>query len=270
MSTLIPSPYQLLHLMKLRSNQQNALLIADGVGVGKTISSGYIIYHQAVISKRSVLIVCPPILVEKWRNEMKTKFTIDIRLANKKDTFDLMVDEVNSRTSWENGPIYITTFSLLSRLSDINSPSFGLLVMDEVHAARNPNIRLYPILKEISQNSEFRVGLSATPINNSVSDLASILSLLMPRYSFQELNSLMEDTWGLPMVRSMSSITTRFTKDQVAHHFTIRDIHNVEIEYPPEYISFVRGKISEKYPWASGFQLETISMHRLAASSPPE
>ena len=269
MSALIPSPYQLLHLMKLRSNQHNALLIADGVGVGKTISSGYIIYHQAVVSKRPVLIVCPPILVDKWRNEMKTKFTIDTRLANKKDTFDLMMDEVNSGTSWETGPVYVTTFSLLSRLGTINSPSFGLLVMDEVHAARNPNIRLYPVLKEISQNSEFRVGLSATPINNSIADLASILSILLPQFSFPELNSLMEDSWGLPMVRSMSSITTRFTKDQVASHFTMRDIHNVEIEYSPEYTSFVKGKISEMYPWARDFQLETISMHRLAASSPP-
>ena len=71
-----------------------------------------------------------------------------------------MVDEINSRTGWETGPVYVTTFSLLSRLGSINFSSFGLLVMDEVHAARNPNIRLYPVLKEISQNSEFRVGSS--------------------------------------------------------------------------------------------------------------
>ena len=86
MQSLIPSPYQLVHLMKLRSNGHNCLLISDGVGVGKTISSGYAIFHQAMISRKPVLIVCPPILVDKWRNEMKTKFALDTRRANHKDT----------------------------------------------------------------------------------------------------------------------------------------------------------------------------------------
>lgn len=269
MSSLIPSPYQLIHLMKMKSNGHNCLLIADGVGVGKTISSGYIIFNQAVVSRQPVLIICPPILVDKWRYEMKTKFGIETRLANNRENFDLMLDEIDSGTIWETGPVYVSTYSMLARMETPESPELGLVVMDEIHAAKNPETKLYPILKAICSNSVYRVGLSATPINNSTSDLASILSLLLPDQKFVDLNSMLDDIWGLPLVESLSSITTRFTKDQVASHFTIRDIHNVEIEYSSDYTSFVKEKISERYPWANGFQFETISMHRLAASSPP-
>ena len=269
MTSLIPSPYQLIHLMKLKSNKHNCLLIADGVGVGKTISSGYIIFNQSVVFREPVVIVCPPILVDKWRHEMKSKFGIETRAANNRENFDLMLDEIKSGTNWETGPVYVTTYSLLSRLNNPVSPSVGLVVMDEIHTAKNPETRLYPVLKELCKNSTYRVGLSATPINNSTSDLASIMSLLLSEHSFDDLDSMLEDLWGLPLVESISCITTRFTKDQVASHFTIRDIHNIEIEYTEAYTSFVKEKIAERYPLANGFQFETISMHRLAASSPP-
>jgi len=244
--------------MKMKSNGHNCLLIADGVGVGKTISSGYIIFNQAVVSRQPVLIICPPILVDKWRYEMKTKFGIETRLANNRENFDLMLDEIDSGTIWETGPVYVSTYSMLARMETPESPELGLVVMDEIHAAKNPETKLYPILKAICSNSVYRVGLSATPINNSTSDLASILSLLLPDQKFVDLNSMLDDIWGLPLVESLSSITTRFTKDQVASHFTIRDIHNVEIEYSSDYTSFVKEKISERYPWANGFQFETI------------
>ncbi len=269
MQSLIPSPYQLVHLMKLRSNGHNCLLISDGVGVGKTISSGYAIFHQAMISRKPVLIVCPPILVDKWRNEMKTKFALDTRRANHKDTFDLMLDEVHHTENWDRAPVYVTTYSLLSRMELFTSPLFGMVVMDEVHSSRNPETRLYPILREICRKSEYRIGLSATPINNSITDLASILSLLMPKYSFVELNTMLEDMWGLPSSDSISSITTRFTKDHVGSHFTRRKIHTIEVESSQNYASFVNQQISEMFPDSDGFQLQTISMHRLAASSPP-
>jgi len=268
MSSLIPTPYQLIHLMKLRSNGYNCLLIADGVGVGKTISAGYVIFHQSVISRRPVLVVCPPILADKWIAEMKTKFHLHTRRATNAETFDLMIDEISSKEDWDTGPVYVTTYSVLSRKENLVPPSFGLVVMDEIHAARNPKTRLYPVLKEICMNSDYRVGLSATPINNSTSDLASIQSLLMPKYDFEELNSLLEDLWGLPVSESMSCITTRFTKDMVASHFTKRNILNVEVEYSSEYTAFVNQIITEMYPGLDGIQLQTITMHRIAASSP--
>ena len=68
------SAYQLVHLMKLLANKHRCLLITDGVGVGKTISGGYILYHQSRIIGKPCLIVCPPVLMDKWINEMKLRW----------------------------------------------------------------------------------------------------------------------------------------------------------------------------------------------------
>ena len=268
MMKLIPSPYQLIHLTKLRANDQNCLLITDGVGVGKTISSGYVIYQQSRIEKMPVLVVCPPILLDKWRAELSSKFQLESKLANKPETFSLMIDEIENRDKDKFGEIYITSYSILSRVDFRKAPEIGLIVMDEIHTARNPKTKFFPILRTLCESSEFRIGLSATPINNSTNDLAAIQSLLTPRFSYRELSSMLEDLWGLPITDCLSCISTRFTKDDVASHFTSRDIVSVGINYPDLYNEYVRSSIDSRFSPSDGFQLQTVSVHRLAASSP--
>ena len=107
MSSRVFSSYQLVHLMKLRANGLRSLLITDGVGVGKTISAGYILQYFAK-SRQPSLIVCPPILVDKWRWELKNRFGLDSRLATNRESFDLMCDELGSGNSWDTAPIYIS------------------------------------------------------------------------------------------------------------------------------------------------------------------
>ena len=53
-------------IIKLLSNGQKSLLISDGVGVGKTISAGYIIQYVNIILQKPVIILCPPVLEQKW------------------------------------------------------------------------------------------------------------------------------------------------------------------------------------------------------------
>ena len=77
MSRVFSSSYQLVHLMKLRANGLRSCLSLMA-GVGKTISAGYILQHFAKKSPRQPsLIVCPPILVDKWRWELKNRFGLD-------------------------------------------------------------------------------------------------------------------------------------------------------------------------------------------------
>ena len=191
------SSYQLTHLSKLYSNQLNCLLVCDGVGVGKTISAGYTIFHQSKVVKKPVVIICPPILVDKWIFEMKSKFGLSLSRSTNEETFQLMNEEIILNKNWEVGPIYITTFTTLSRLEKHVSPNFGLVVIDEIHNIRNPKTKAFPALKTLCSNSDFRLGLSATPINNSISDLAAIFSILLPQYSFKQLDQLFNDLWGL-------------------------------------------------------------------------
>ena len=255
--------------MKLRSNPLNCLLICDGVGVGKTISATYIIYHQSIVEKKPSIVFCPPILVEKWRYELRNRFNLHTRLAADKDSFELMVDELNSGVEWEDAPIYLVPYSLLSRTELIPVPRLGLMVFDEIHATRNQNTRLYKNARKLAMRADYRVGLSATPINNSLDDLSSILSILIPMRERIGFESMIADLWGSPIMDSISSITTRFQKEQISEEFTTRVVKTETITYPEHYTKAVRELVVERaFMTNAQSEFETIVYYRLAASSP--
>ena len=269
MSNINYSSYQLAHLSKLYSNGFDSLLICDGVGVGKTISARYIIFHQSVIRKKPVMVICPPVLVDKWKFEMKSKFGIDLIGTTDTKSISLLDEEIKFNEIWlDKAPVYISTFSTLSRQASPPSPNFGLVVIDEIHNIRNSESKSHISVKKLCENSDFRVGLSATPINNSISDLASIFSILNPEYSFQSFDNLFNDLWGLPILNCMNCVITRFLKEDISSHFTKRNIVNISLKYESEYESLVDEQLCIKYPGVSKGSFETISMLRMASSSP--
>ena len=67
------TPYQMVHLLKLRSNGLNGLLIADGVGVGKTISAGYIVEYILNVLNESCIVCCLS-LRTKMEEELNLRF----------------------------------------------------------------------------------------------------------------------------------------------------------------------------------------------------
>ena len=263
------SSYQLLHLMKLRRNPLNCLLVTDGVGVGKTISAGYVVFHQAHIEREPTLIVCPPILVDKWKAEMSYRFDMQVRDATTNEGFELMFDELNSGVEWDVAPIYVCSYSLLSRSDSLKAPSLGLVIYDEIHSVRNAETKSFTNAKIIASNSKYKMGLSATPINNKLGDLASILSVLIPSLNVSDANQLIDDIWESPLIESFSSVATRFLKEEISEEFTKRSVHTEVIEYPEKYMALanqlIENLMSER---GSTSFFERIIFYRLASSSP--
>jgi len=251
------------------NNQLNSLLVCDGVGVGKTISSGYALWYFSKIRQVPSLIVCPPILIEKWRFELKNRFGLNTILATTKDGFELMQEEL-TRPHTDSCNIYITSYSLLSRENTLPVAKLGLTLFDEVHYLRNPETKAYANAKNIAKDSEFRLGLSATPINNSISDLAAIMSILIPQIEFPATDDFLKDYWNsTSLSNNLSSFITRFDKEQISEHFTTRDIETINIQFPPEYMTWVNQEI-EKNSLQKGHDnlLSKIVYYRMAASSP--
>ena len=269
MSNRIYSSYQLLHLMKLRSNPLNCLLVTDGVGVGKTISAGYVVFHQAHIEREPTLIVCPPILVDKWKAEMSYRFDLKVRDATTNEGFELMFDELSSGVEWEVAPIYICSYSLLSRSDSLQVPNLGLVIYDEIHSVRNAETKSFTNAKTIASSAKYKMGLSATPINNKLGDLASILSVLIPTLNIDDANQLVNDIWESPLIDSFSSIATRFLKEEISEEFTKRSVHTEVIEYPEEYMALVNQLIEDLMSQRGSTSFfERIIFYRLASSSP--
>ena len=262
------SSYQLVHLLKLRTNGMNGLLIADGVGVGKTISAGYIIEYCAAVMKQSVLVCCPPVLEQKWIEELKLRFGRTSYSVKSKEDFDIMIEELRSKTT--NPSVYVIPYSTAKNRVFPHDISFGLVVYDEIHHARNHETNLFTTLVEIAKKSVYNVGLSATPIHNDVNDLSNIFSILFPDYSRDVWQLVISELWSKNRTDIVHPFVTKFDKSRLGIHFTVRSIHNIQIDLPSSYHNLVKSLLDDR-GLSRGSELssfEKMSFHRMASSSP--
>lgn len=153
-------------------------LLADDVGLGKTISAGLVMSELIARSRLSkILIVCPKVLCPQWKEELETKFNINCEVATGK--------ELLSADPGETGAVITTYNSARLYLDRLPEDSFQMLVLDEAHKLRNlygteksPQVAL--TFQRALQNRRFRfvLMLTATPIQNRLWDLYSLIDLL--------------------------------------------------------------------------------------------
>ena len=153
-------------------------LLADDVGLGKTISAGLIISELISRSRLSkILIVCPKLLGPQWQEELLTKFNIASDIAIGRDLIKADPEET--------GAIITTYHSARLHLDSIPQDRFQMLVLDEAHKLRNlygvdepPQVakRFRKALEE--RRFRFVLMLTATPIQNRLWDLYSLVDLL--------------------------------------------------------------------------------------------
>jgi superfamily II DNA or RNA helicase len=192
-------PYQYRPVLKMIRSDRPRLLIADEVGVGKTIEAGLIMKElQARMDLSSVLIICPRALVaeRKWYVEMKRfdeRFTaLDGKLLRH------CLHETHLEGEWpEQYAKAILPFSLFdqkllsgpqepgrrkhqSLLSLDPPPKFDLVIVDEAHHIRNPDTYLHEGIRYFCDHAEAVVFLTATPVQLNSRDLYTLLNVLRP------------------------------------------------------------------------------------------
>ena len=193
-------PYQYRPVLKLIRSDRPRLLIADEVGVGKTIEAGLIIKElRARSGLSSVLVICPKPLVSehKWELEMR-RFDEYLHPLDG-PTLRFCINETHLDGEWPRRySNVILPMSLLNEatlfgktrpkgrttergLIDLDPPpSFDLVIVDEAHHARNPETHTHQAIQFFCQNAEAVVFLTATPVQMGRRDLFSLLNLLRP------------------------------------------------------------------------------------------
>ncbi len=192
-------PYQFRPVLKFIRADRPRLLVADEVGVGKTIEAGLLLRElQARRPLRSVLIVCSKALVaeEKWHREMRRFDEEFVTLGS--DELRYCLDQCDLEGEWpDRHSRAILPFSLVNdkllqgypsrnggRGPGLNTldtpPRFDLLIVDEAHNARNTDTSLHQGLRILADNAEAVVLITATPVQLGTGDLFSLLNLLRP------------------------------------------------------------------------------------------
>jgi hypothetical protein len=190
--------YQLDPVVRALSMPRTNLLIADDVGMGKTIEAGLVIQELALRHRaRTMLIVCPAGLTLQWRDEMRDKFGLDFRIV---DT-DLLRQLRRSRgphtNPWTHYPRLIVSIDWLKRERPMRllrevlpavaryPREFDLLVVDEVHTCAPAGRGRYAVdsqrteaIRMLAPHCEHRLFLSATPHNGYLESFTALLELL--------------------------------------------------------------------------------------------
>ena len=193
--------YQFKPVLKILGAPSGGILIADEVGLGKTIEAGLIWTElRARYDCRRLLILCPNSLRTKWRDELLGKFGVDARIMNAEELLDtLQSPERNARgfaaicsfsairppRGWssDDAPNERNARRELAKFLDEGPNSeavLDLLVVDEAHHLRNPETLVHRAGRLFRSLAEHAVFLSATPIHNRNQDLFSLLNLLDP------------------------------------------------------------------------------------------
>lgn len=212
-------PYQFKPVLKFINSPTERLIIADEVGLGKTIEAALIwLELRARRNAQRLLVVCPKILAEKWREELRTKFLLDAHIVD----FNELQREITDVKS--NGPghpfVLIATYTGLrppkSELALLREPPddeggcsektaflrelrhwsldydpFDMVIFDEAHYMRNPATTTFRLGESLAASAGSVLCVSATPVNNSNIDLHSILRLVDE--SFFETQGMFEE-----------------------------------------------------------------------------
>lgn len=166
-----PKPYQISAATKVLSDMQGSAILADEVGLGKTVEAGLILKELLTRGlAKSILILTPAPLVEQWIGELNEKFHIDV---NK-------VDE----DGWENSDIIIMSMPKFARSQErqniIYEKFFDILLVDEAHCLKNHATSTYKAVYKIQKKNTLL--LSATPIQNDLFEMYNLVNILKPGY----------------------------------------------------------------------------------------
>jgi SNF2 family DNA or RNA helicase len=167
--------YQVETVRKVLKQFRGRVLLADEVGLGKTIEAGMVLKEYLLRGMvESVLVLVPASLVGQWREELDTKF--DISCVT---THDALLRDDPDRF-W-NQKRLIASMALARRSEHAErllSRSFDLVIVDEAHHLRDRTSLGYKLVDRL--NKRFLLLLSATPVQNDLTELYNLLTLLKP------------------------------------------------------------------------------------------
>ena len=167
--------YQIETVRKVLKHYRGRVLLADEVGLGKTVEAGMVLkeYLLRGMAER-VLILTPASLVGQWRDEMATKFGIDFATSH-----DALLRNDPARF-WAQ-PCVIASIASARRKDQaeiLAGLNYDVVIVDEAHHLRDQASASYRLLNSLQKR--FLLLLSATPVQNSLLELYNLLTLLQP------------------------------------------------------------------------------------------
>lgn len=238
-----PKPHQIdAALFALQTPYLPGVVLADEVGLGKTIEAGIVITQYWAERKRRILIISPSSLRQQWQQELYEKFLIPSQLLDPK-----LKDQQLARTVQRGADVLICSYEFARRHETSLLRQWDLVVCDEAHRLRNfytGRNKAPEAISHIVRGAHKTLLLTATPLQNRLEELYGLVSVFDPNY-FYSLEAFREryvKTKGIgdndDLVERVAAISKRtLRKDADRYiHFTKRLPLTVEFMPSPEEI----------------------------------
>lgn len=167
-------------LFAFKSPYSKGAILADEVGLGKTIEAGILLSQQWAENKKRILIICPSSLRKQWVNELEDKFYLKAEVLESKN-FNAKYKEDNKNPFDDGKTIKICSYQFASKKAEfIQLTSWDLVVLDEAHYLRNVHKNPESIAAKIKHaiKDYKKILLTATPLQNRLDELFGLVSII--------------------------------------------------------------------------------------------
>lgn len=242
--------YQLDPLVRAVGMPRVSLLIADDVGLGKTVEAGLVVQELIVRNRaRTVLVVCPAGLQAHWRDQMRDKFGLEFRIVDSELMRQLRRSRGIHANPWSHFPRLITSVDFLKREGPMRRfreivpdkatypRRFDILIVDEAHNVAPQGHGLTALdsqrtqaIRAISPHFEHKLFLTATPHNGYRESFSALLELLDNQRFARGVQ---------PNPRQLEAVMVRRLKSELVDwdgkpRFPVRRLEAIEVDYDAE------------------------------------
>lgn len=224
-----PYDHQVRAVVKVLRHMRGRAVLADEVGLGKTIEAGLIMKEYLLRGLvRSALVLTPANLVAQWRQELEDKFGITLRQAT-------------ARTDWTRYDLVISSLDRAKRpdhAASIAARAWDLVVVDEAHRLKDRASLAWQLVNRLQK--KYILLLTATPVQNDLSELYNLITLLKPGQLHTYATFRREFTLDRHSPRNLD--TLRELIDDVMVRTARRDTF---LRFPPREIRSMAAPMSE-------------------------
>lgn len=286
-----PRPYQLVPLLLALRQDNVRLLIADDVGIGKTIEAGLVASELlAQGSARGLTVLCPPSLAEQWREELSTKFGLDAELVLSGTVRKLERGLEYGQSIFEHYPVTVVSTDFIKadrRRDDFLRAAPDLVIVDEAHSSvvddagkgTRGRTQRFRLLADLAKRPDRHLVLvTATPHSGNEGAFRNLIAMLDPTLKTADLSrdpgrALLAQHMVQRRrsdIRNYLKSDTKFPRDRETQELSYQLSPNYRALFD-DVLVYVRSRVQDR----TGTRLEqrvrwwsALSLLRALASSP--
>ena len=262
--TLDIYPHQYETAQTVIEKMNGKAVLADEVGLGKTIEAGLILKEYMIRGLvKKVLILVPASLVTQWCRELNEKFHIP-------------AIEQRKKPAWEMIDVTVTSIDTAKRephASVIQNIDYDFIIVDEAHKLKNKNTKNYQFVRSLKK--KFCLLLTATPVQNKLSEIFHLISLLKPGHLGPEAGfekKYKEGKEHEQLHQLIQKVMIRNRRSDSGMEWPKRLVEAVTIQFTPEERRLYEAVSQIKHRWrgnieTQGLAFTTLTLQREVCSS---